>query len=144
MARIEFVHLILQYMNKADASVVVQKPTADYFGWTDAFPHYLDPRPGTDDVGKRRFRVSLSNDPRKPGGQRLYICRNKSKMGFPAGETHCFRMRGPWSRKHLVMLAEAAGDKFEWMEGQYGARISRSDWESLWSKDKSSQQDGGR
>ena len=144
MAAPEFTHLILQYMKGAEASVVVQKATAEYFGWSEAFPHFRDPRPDTSDVGHRRFRLSISNDPRKPGGHRLRICRSKSKSGMPAGMTHCFRMRGPWSRKHLVALAEVAGDKFEWMESQYGERISRSDWEYLWSKDKSSQQDGGR
>lgn len=129
--KFEFVKLILQETKGGTVSVTTQDATAEHFGWDKAFPEwnerFQDGYPG----GKRAKLAGAGGGPGAHGGDRLRICRGKSTSGYPGGLTHCFRMKGPWSRKHLVMLAEIAGDKFEWMEGQYGARIRRDVWMSL-------------
>ena len=127
----QFVKLILQETKAGTVSVTVQDATAAHFGWDKAFPEwsarYEDGYTGgrvTKQAGRHHWAYA-------PGGDRLRICRDKKTTGYPAGKTHCFRMKGPWSRKHLVMLAEVADEKFEWMEGQFGQRICREDWISL-------------
>ena len=62
------------------------------------------------------------------GGRRYFICRDRSRMGFPATKTHCFRITGPWCNRDFKRLAEVAGDKFEWLESLCGDRIYREDW----------------
>ena len=129
--KFNFVKLVLGENKAGTISVTTQDATASYFGWDKAFPdwneRFRDGYPG----GKRAKLAGRHTWADAPGGDRLRICRDTQTTGYPAGKTHCFRMKGPWSRKHLVMLAEVAGDKFEWMEGQFGARIRREEWMAL-------------
>lgn len=127
----DFLKLVLDRDKSGAISVVTQKETAQYFGWDEAFEewpyhHVWDPA--------GHWRMSYGRvymDPRYPGGNRLRICRASRKTGYPQGMTHCFRMQGGWSRKHLVKLAAVAGDKFEWMENTRYRRVDRSDWMKL-------------
>ena len=126
-----FSNLVIRRTNAGDAvSIRVVKETADYYGWSEAFEDYTKSR--KDFLGDRynAFCPSLGKGALR-GGRRHRICRDPSKKGMPAGKTNCFRIVGPWSRKDFVQLAVVAGDKFEWMEGQYGERISREDWLAL-------------
>lgn len=134
--RMEFIKLNLDDGSARPTSVVVQRQTAEYFGWDKAFPEFrLSTRIRSDgssyDTPTLRRDKSLHR-----GGDRLRICRAASTSGNPAGKTHCFRMVGSWSRKHLAKLAAVAGDKFEWMEAEYGARIRRDDLLALASREK--------
>jgi hypothetical protein len=126
-----FLKLVVAQQGKNQISVVTQKETAEYFGWDKAFPEHRPQWKNPDGSGGWHPCVKWQPDKKFSGGQRLYICRDKSKQGHPQGKTHCFRMHGSFSRKHLVELARVAGDKFEWMEGKYGARIDRADWLAL-------------
>lgn len=126
-----FTRLIIQERRDGPISVVCQKETADYFGWSSEFDPWLDRYRPDYYYGPIKNQARLRNDPRHPGGKRLFICRDKSTTGHPQGSTHCFRMRGSFSRKHLVELARVARGKFEWMEGQYGARIRHAQWMDL-------------
>ena len=104
-----------------------QTSTMDYFGWSEAFDTFIKSYKDfykTDSISPKEV---FGRQPHR-GGRRHFICRDRSRVGFPVGKTHCFRIVGPWLRKDLVQLAVVAGDKFEWMEGFYGERISREDW----------------
>ena len=129
--KLKYVKLVLEEKSSGAACVITQDATAEFFGWDKAFPgwyeRFQDGYPG----GKFPRYAGHDHGPRATGGKRLRICRDKRTTGYPAGKTHCFRMKGPWAKKHLVMLAEVAGDKFEWMEGKFGARIRRDEWMAL-------------
>ena len=127
----DFVRLALGSDRSGEKSVVVKRATAEFFGWDKAFPEWTesiryraDGTPYTG--GTLRNSRTLHH-----GGKRLRICRAKSKTGYPQGKTHCFRMVGTWSRKHLVKLAAVAGEKFEWMEDTRYQRVDRDVWLSL-------------
>ena len=129
MAYYEFRKYVLQERAKSLITVTTQRETAELFGWDTAFEEYELPT-HTDLSGNQRIYVHPAGKYKNlhSGGKRLRICRSKRKTGYPAGLTHCFRMKGAFSEKHLKMLAQVAGEKFEWMEGRYGERISRADW----------------
>lgn len=132
----DFIKLNLDADRSGAKCVVTQRATAEYFGWDKAFPEFHEstryrPDGSTYDRGTLRRDKSLHR-----GGTRLRICRVGLKDGHPARYTHCFRMVGAWSRKHLVALAAVAGDKFEWMENTRYKRQDRADWLALASRVK--------
>ena len=127
----EFLKLVLGENSSGQASVVTQKETAEYFGWADEFPVWRVRYKNPNGNGGWHAFQPLVPDWRHRGGHRLRICRSKRKTGYPQGLTHCFRMQGCWSRKHLVELAYVAGDKFEWMENKSRRRVDRDVWLSL-------------
>lgn len=125
----EFGRWILQETKTTRVILITQKATAEYFGWDTAFPEWT-PRTRVDHHGQR---VVAYTDAMKPaatwfGGKRLTISRHPSTSGNPAGKTHCFRMKGPFSNRHLRQMAEVAGDRFEWMETKWQERRRRSVW----------------
>ena len=125
-----FIKLVVADQGKNQISVVTQLETAEFFGWDKAFPVWKRQVQDADYYGGLVPFRELRPDKKFSGGKRLYICRDKSTTGNPRGKTHCFRMHGSFSRKHLIELARAAGDKFEWMEAQYGKRVRRSEWQA--------------
>ena len=125
-----FVKLVVAKQGKNLISVVTQRETAEFFGWDKAFPVWKRQVQGPDYYGGFVPFEELWPDKKFSGGKRLYIRRDKSTTGHPQGKTHCFRMHGSFSRKHLIELARVAGDKFEWMEAQFGKRVRRSEWEA--------------
>jgi len=131
-----FNRLILEETKSGAASIAVVRETAEFFGWDKAFPEWSerwkDDYPG----GRRRHTFGSPNPYWVQGGKRLRICRSKRKTGYPQGKTHCFRLIGAWSNRHLVQLAVVAGDKFEWMERPNGERIDRDEWLSLAQREK--------
>ena len=129
--RMEFLKLVIDRSASGAKTVVVQKETAEYFGWDKAFEEWTPQTQLKPDGTRRKYVGAFRRHPYFPGGDRLRICRVASTGGNPAGQTHCFRMQGDWSRKHLVALAAAAGDKFEWMEGLHGQRIRRDEWQAF-------------
>lgn len=127
----EFSRLVIEEARTGPVSCTVQTATAEFFGWEQAFPGWLERFQADYPPGRVRNQPSMKNPLKAKGGKRLYICRDKSTTGHPGGKTHCFRMKGAWSRKHLVQLAVVAGEKFEWMESAYGERVKRDDWLAL-------------
>ena len=127
----DFIKLNLDADKAGAKCVVTQRETAEFFGWDKAFPEFrLSTRYRRD--GSTYEQPTLRRDKSlHKGGDRLRICRAPSKKGHPKGMTHCFRMTGAWSRKHLVQLAVVAGDKFEWMEDTRYRRVSRDVWLAL-------------
>lgn len=126
-----FVKLVVGENRAGQASVVTQTETAAFFGWDKEFPEWKRRMKSPDEYGGWLPFEPLTADWRFRGGHRLRICRSKRKTGYPQGLTHCFRMQGCWSRKHLVELAYVAGDKFEWMENKSRRRVDRDVWLSL-------------
>lgn len=123
-----FENLVVRRTNAGDAvSLRVVKETADYFGWTEAFEDFTKSRKAFMGDRYNAYHPRIAKGA-SMGGRRHRICRDPSKKGMPAGKTNCFRIVGPWLRRDLVQLAVVAGEKFEWMEGFYGERISREDW----------------
>lgn len=129
MAYYDFRKYVLAERNDGLITCTTQYETANLFGWDTAFPEW-SPKIHIDENGKRFFYMHPSSKYRNlhSGGHRLRICRSKSKTGYAAGMTHCFRMKGAFSKKHLKMLAAVAGEKFEWMENQRRKRVSREIW----------------
>ncbi len=125
------VKLVVGENRAGRASVVTQAETAAFFGWDREFPEWKVRYANPDGNGGWHPFRSIGGDHYYKGGWRLRICRSKRKQGYPQGLTHCFRMQGCWSRKHLVELAYVAGDKFEWMENKNGSRVDRDVWLSL-------------
>ena len=124
----EFKKLIVARYPTYAISVVTQDATAEHFGWDKAFEEQPIGAQWDPIAEAWKPRWQMNRDPRWPGGVRLRICRSARKQGYPQGLTHCFRMQGSFSRKHLLALAKVAGEKFEWMEGASGKRISRDVW----------------
>ena len=128
MHQSRFHRLVLEEHKSGPVSVVVVRETAELFGWDTAFPEWNARFRDDYGPGRRVGRLSMADPRNVSGGRRLRICRSKTKNGHPRGSTHCFRLIGPWSNRHLIALAAAAGERFEWMEGKNHARISREKW----------------
>lgn len=123
----EFTKLVVGEVGGSLVSATTQIETARFFGWDKEFEEW-----------RARWKNDgwhpgepVWRDRRRRGGDRRRICRSKSKAGYPRGMTHCFRMTGPWSRKHLVELARVAGNKFEWMEAWNYKKVDREVWLSF-------------
>ena len=114
---------------KNTTKLITQRETAEYFGWDTAFPEW-NPRIRVLDDGGRRvsYQSAWAGSNHGRGGKRLVICRHKSTGGSPRGMTHCFRIKGNFSNSHLRLMAEVAGDRFEWMETKYHERRRREAW----------------
>lgn len=124
----DFSERILRRVGKGDAiGIRCQTATMDYFGWSEAFDDFIK---SYKDFYKKESVPVKEVFGRKlhKGGRRHVICRDRSRQGWTPGQTHCFRITGPWCNKDLRRLAEVAGERFEWMEGFYGERIYREDW----------------
>ena len=125
----DFRQYVLQDREKSLVTMVCVKQTAEFFGWDTAFEEWTPKvRVGLSGVRTVLYSGLMKKNAIRSGGKRLRICRDKSKKGWPAGKTNCFRMRGAFNKGHLRQLAEVAGDKFEWMESKYGERIDREIW----------------
>lgn len=125
-----YLKLLLEDRPGAAISCVVLAPTAQFYGWDTAFPEFDAVERTNRDGIKTRGIFRMDQDQRFPGGHRHRICRSTSKNGWPAGQTNSFRMQGAYSRKHLQMLADVAGDKYEWITLQKGTKVSRAIWQS--------------
>ena len=123
-----YLKLLLEDRQGRPVSVVTQKATAEYFGWDTAFPGFDEPGRVNRQGQPVSVQPRLWSDPRMPGGSRRRICRTDSRAGYPAGMTHSFRMFGAFGNRHLKMLAEVAGEKFEWMETKQLKRRNRGSW----------------
>jgi hypothetical protein len=111
-----------------DTSLCMVRNNAEALGLTNAFPEWsprpLDPnRPGV-------VRLSLYKGGRngRQGGKRLRLSRSPSKMGWPTGLTHCFRIIGPCSKLKLCKVAAAIEIDWHWMETEWFERLDKECW----------------
>lgn len=112
--------------------VVALKTTADYYGWTEAFPVWA-PQGGFT-VGDRYYH----QHPGKRGGNRLCggnrhrICRARTTAGYPRGMTNAFRLSSSCATVDIAELAHFTKGDWCWIEGLHGERISRERWEAIY------------
>ncbi len=126
---IDFHVMLLDETPHQRVSLITQRETAELFGWDTAFPEWK-PQTHIGPDGREWFYMQRGCGPSGAwrGGKRLRICRDKRKKGYPGGMTHCFRLKGPWTNRHLKSIASVAGEKFEWMENRQLKRVDRDDW----------------
>ena len=102
------------------------KATADFYGWSEAFPTLLELKTQTTgrefvrDVGRRGWKSS--------GGQVVTICRSPITQGFPRGKTNSFRVSKWASQRDLQLIAQSAQVDWEWMSTAKSGRRPRSWW----------------
>lgn len=105
------------------------RSTADYYGWTEAFPEWVGEIQFFE--GDRGFLIDTGRrgHPQCSGGKRLRISRSKSKRGNPAGFTNAFKVSANTGLFDLAELAHFTKVDWEWMEDTSYARIDRTRWE---------------
>ena len=128
----EFVKLTLRTDSKGYGIwIAVQKPTAELFGWTEAFPTWSPGRYDWETGKQTRYLIRKGSRP-SAGGHRLRICRSEDKGGWIAGMTHCFRISKQVSEFDLAELAWLTKGDWGWMETRYHERRSRDQWRALY------------
>ena len=106
------------------------KPTADFYGWSEVFPAFNDARSVDFPDGLRPLGPRPSY--RGHRGKRLRICRSKtSTTGYPAKLTNAFRVTNNARNVDLIAIAQAVKVDYGWMEGQYGYRRRKEEWDAF-------------
>lgn len=111
--------------------VFAQRPTADFFGWTAALPLWQGHRRQTPSGAWVGLQMGAVRRGPNKGGKRVYISRSPSKMGHPAGLTHCFRINSLVRLQDMARLAAVTVGEWTWMETRFGERKSRDCWLSM-------------
>lgn len=105
------------------------KATADFYGWSAVFPSVVEAQLAVS--GGLLCNPVLKGEGRHHRGKRLRICRAKgSKQGNPAGLTNAFRVTNNATNFDLYAIAQAVSIDYGWMEGQYGYRRSKAEWDA--------------
>lgn len=115
-----------------DTSICMQRTNAKAFGFMDAFPIW-SPRPlDPERPGIVQMRACKGGRNGRQGGKRLAISRSPSKMGWPAGLTHCFRVIGPAGKLQLSKVAAAIEIEWNWMETEFHERLDKECWLAIY------------
>ena len=110
------------------------RSTADYYGWTEAFPEWIGEESFTE--GGRTFLQcpSRRGHPQNSSGRRLYICRSASRQGLPRGFTNAFKVSSNTGLFELAELAHFTKINWYWMSDMTYGRVSREDWERRYAR----------
>ena len=112
--------------------VVALRTTADYYGWTEAFPVWT-PQDAVTAGGVTTFRdPGRRGNNRLCGGNRHRICRARTTAGYPRGKTNAFRLSSSCALIDMAELAHFTEGEWFWMEGFHGERITRERWEAIY------------
>ena len=105
------------------------RATADYYGWTEAFPEWIGEESFTE--GGRTYLQcpSRRGHPQNSSGRRLFICRSRSRVGQPRGFTNAFKVSSNTGLFELAELAHFTKINWYWMSDMTYGRVSREDWE---------------
>ena len=124
----EFSHLALRRISKGNwVQLMCLKATADFYGWSEAFPPITEAKLVDYPDGMRPWPAKLNG--RNYPGLRLYICREKlHRGGYPRELTNCFRVSRNVASRDLYALAQAVKVDFGWMNDQNYRRVRRADW----------------
>ena len=129
----QYVHLQLGLSTQNRSKwLIALRSTADYYGWTEAFPAW-EPQGGYTSGGRRFF-----SDPGRRGGlqmrggNRHRVCRSRSTAGTPAGMTNAFRLSTSCAVIDIAELAHFTEGEWFWMTGLHGERVSRERWEAIY------------
>ncbi len=105
------------------------RSTADYYGWTEAFPIWIA-KEIISPEGRVFFRdPSRRGHPQCSGGRRLRISRSPSKAGQAAGLVNAFKVSSNTGLFELAELAHFTKGDWHWMQDTAYARVDRADWE---------------
>ena len=102
------------------------KSTADFYGWSEAFPTLFDLKMATtggpviQDPGRKGWKSG--------GGKEVRICRSPSTVGWPAGMTNAFRVSSDAALADLAAIAEATTVDWHWMTCFHGGRRPKQWW----------------
>ena len=124
--------LIERKTGTQDKYLIALRATADYYGWTKQFPAWTprmapgqsDPRICTDPGRRGELRTQA--------GKRLVISRAPSTAGWPRGMANAFKVSNNCGNLDLAEIAHFVDVDWHWMEGLYGQRRSREDWEAIY------------
>lgn len=104
------------------------RTTADYYGWTEAFPEWV----GKDSFveGGRTYLQSPSRrgHPQCSSGRRIRISRSPVTNGFPAGFTNAFKVSSNVGLFDLAELAHFTKGEWFWMTAVDYKRVSKEQW----------------
>ena len=129
----QFVKLLLERKEgRKDKALIALRTTADFYGWTEAFPEWV---PRT--IGMSGH-YELMRDPGRLGnlqmapGRRHRICRSEVKMGYPKGLTNQFKLTRNCGMLELAEVAHFTKGEWHWLDSPYNERISRDRWERIY------------
>ena len=106
-------------------SLMAPKSTADFYGWSEAFPVWTPPKTDIGDgrIGFRRQKPAVMNG--EHGGSQFRICRSPKTAGYPAGYTNAFRLSANFRKQDIVAVAEATKVDWYWMVDPIGQKWFR-------------------
>ena len=129
----DYVKLLIERREgKGDKYLIARRATADYYGWTKHFPAWT-PRmaPGQSDP-------RICRDPGRRGelrteaGKRLVVSRAPSTAGWPKGLANTIKVSNNCGNLDLAEIAHFIDIDWYWMEGLYGQRRTRQEWEAIY------------
>ena len=129
----KYIKLLLQReTGTRDKYLIALRTTADYYGWTEEFPAWtLRMAPGQSNP-----RICI--DPGRRGemfceaGKRLVISRSPSKAGWPRGKANAFKISNNCTNLDIAEIAHFTKGDWYWLEGLFGQRRTRQDWEAMY------------
>ena len=129
----QFVKLLLERREgRKDKALIALRTTADFYGWTEAFPEW-SPRPiGTSGHYELIFDPGRKGNLSMAPGRRHRICRSACTAGYPKGLTNAFKLSRNCGMLELAEVAHFSQVEWHWMDSPYGERISRDRWEQIY------------
>lgn len=110
------------------------RTTADYYGWTEAFPEWVGQVQTSQGGRGILLDPGRRGHPQCSAGRRLRICRVVSKDGFPRGATNAFKVSSNTGLLDLAELAHFTKGEWHWMQDPSYQRVSRADWERRYAR----------
>lgn len=124
----EYVCLVLRTKHDGDQiTLKVLRATADFYGWTEAFPEW---QPRVHPTATHRYIQVRGRGPWRPhiGGKRLTISRAATRMSKVPGMTNVFRISTDAANQDLRRLAMATKVEWGWMNNMRMRRVPREVW----------------
>ena len=139
----KYVKLLLEReIGQKDKYLIALRTTADYYGWSQAFPIW------TPKVVETRDGIQLCRDPGRRGtllgeaGTRLRVSRSKSTAGHPRGEVNAFKVSNNCTLWDIAEVAHFTNGDWYWMTSPVGTRIRRENWEARYQSKEPQQRRG--
>ena len=120
--------LLARTEGRKDQWLIALKATADFYGWTAAYPiwsprvlYSVDGREVCSDPGRRGQLY-------RQRGRLHRICRADSRQGNPAGKTNQFKLSNSCTLATMAELAHHTQGDWRWMTGPNFKPVLRDDW----------------
>ena len=139
----EYIKLLLQReAGTQDKYLIALRTTADHYGWTEEFPIWTPKSIGTSggyvfsrDTGRR-------GELRTEAGITLRVSEAKSKVGYPKGQVHRFKVSANCGLWDIAEVAHFTKGTWYWMTSPTGTRILRERWEARYQSKEPQQRRG--